>query len=493
MGRRSLLIVVAVGTLAVAAGVALYLAPGRWSRLHAPAPNVLLVTIDTLRADRLGCYGYEKAQTPHLDRLAAEGALFENAFCDVTWTTPSLASVMTGQYATAHGVKSSLQRLGEDEITVAEVLQGHGYATGAVIGSFPASSVFGLGQGFQTVDEDFTTPTINTGQPEVRHVPLQFFDDPNKQRDFLNRKSQGDAYRPDDQVTDAAVRWLAAREGQRFFLWVHYFGPHEKTDLRIPYVERVARPIAAYDGDVAVSDREVGRLLDWLRRKGVLDDTLVVLHADHGQSLGERFYLGHGRYLYDEQLRIPLILRYPRRVPAGARLRALARNIDIFPTVLEAVGVETGTRMDGRSLWAGLGSEAADPAAETYCETYLPATGLFAERVTHDGKEETVGVRRVGLRTPEWMFVVTEAWPLLYLTDPPPIDDELRAMVAAEELYNMAGDAGQTMNLAHRDAQTADALRARLRAYLDAEHAPAERRELDPASRERLRSLGYIE
>jgi arylsulfatase A-like enzyme len=462
-----------------------------------PPPNVLLVTIDTLRADRLGAYGYPRAATPNLDRLAAEGAVFENAFCDVTWTAPSLASTLTGTYAVSHGLKSTYQQLDVGNLTLAERLRRAGfttgYATGAVVGSFPASSIFGLGQGFESYDEQFNTPIIRGGAAAGLRVPLEFHPDIDEQRIFQAIKAENRAYRPDEEVTDAALTWLHAHRTERFFLWVHYFGPHETSDRSRPFFEEVNRMIAAYDGDVTRSDRAVGRLLDELRSMALLDRTFVVVHADHGQSLNEHQYFGHGKFLYDEVLRVPLIMRYPAQIAAGARVRSMARNVDIVPTVLAAAGAPADGGLPGRSLLPAIISDDDFAEGETYCETYLSATEAFATRVGIDGQRTALGFRRMGLRSPRWMFIRNEPWPFIDQRDPQPIADAVRRRLTSEELYDMAADPRQSANLVADHPETATTLRTRLAAYQSLEHESGGFRPVDERDIEKLRSLGYVE
>jgi len=488
--RTSIKALGAIGAAAVALAAAVCFF---WNRGGESRPNVLLITIDTLRADRLGCYGYAPASTPYLDRLAREGALFENAFCDVTWTTPSLASTMTGTYAVTHGVKSTYQRLPESAVTLAELFRDSGYGTAAVVGSFPASSIFGLAQGFRDFNEDFNSPVVRGGKFEGVRVPLEFHERVEEQRLFLAKKAEGDAYRPDADVTRAALQWIERHHGQPFFLWVHYFGPHEKRDQGDDYFVAVNKGLAAYDHDVTEADRAVGQLMERLRSMGLLDRTVVVVHADHGQSLNEHHYFGHGRFLYDEVLRVPLIVRYPPRVPPGRRVRAFTRNIDIFPTILDLAGLPRFPGAEGRSLVRLLsGDSGPDPDAETYCETYLPATDLFADKVEENGSARKVGFRRLGIRTPQWLYVLNDPWPLLDLENQPPVNETDRQRFTTEELYDMGSDPHQLRNVASENPEVVRRMRSRVQSF-QTRGQPVEHRELDPASRERLRSLGYLE
>jgi arylsulfatase A-like enzyme len=457
--------------------------------------NVVLITVDTLRADRLSCYQPKGNPTPHIDRLAAEGVLFANAFCDVTWTTPSMSSVMTGTYATRHGMRSTYQQLDPANVTLAEELKRHGYHTAAIIGSFPLAASFGLDQGFDTYDDHFTAPILTGGDAPVAHVPNQFSTNIDEQRLFQWVKAQADAYRPDNEVSDAAIAWLRGQHPSPFFLWVHYFGPHELGDMRLSREEQDARTVAVYDEDVRRSDREVGRFLDAMRELGLDRHTLTILHADHGQSLGEHLYVGHGKNLYNPTLRIPLMMRLPGIMPAGAHIVTMARNIDIMPTVLEAVGITPSVPIDGTSLQRLWNAPDRQPVPELYCETYLPATDAFAEEVD-DGKGGIVrvGFRRRGLFRDNWKLIVNEPWPLLDYAHPPPIPAEITGRLSGEELYTLPTNPLEMRNGLVKDRP--DVVRE-LRAKIDAYNATAAHggahHELDEAAKQRLRSLGYLQ
>jgi len=471
-------------------------------------PNVLLITVDTLRPDRLGAYGYARARTPNLDRLAAQGALFEYAVTDTPWTTPSMSSVMTGNYATVHGFKSTnVNRLDPANQTLAEVLRSAGYATAAIVGSFPLDSVYQLDQGFDRYDDDFTTPIWTMPGHEFEHIESEFFESPDDQRFFTLSKALNDSRRTDAEVSDAALAWLADTPKQPFFLWVHYFGPHEKPDWRIAAERREDQRIAAYDPDTAEMDRQVGRVLDAVDQRGLADDTLVVFHADHGESLGEQGLVGHGQLLNAATMRVPLILRYPARIASGVRDAGLALNVDIFPTVLDAAGVSLAADHPGTSLLPRIGSFATRTWTKladewrgervAYMETYYPAHVAFATPVTlADGTATKIGLIRRGVQTREWKFVRSDPHPLLDVSPGslPAVPDALAAVVVREELYHLA-ESGDARNVLEEHPDVAAELRAILRQHLDAEQSqePAPSLDVDPEMKLRLESLGYGE
>lgn len=315
-------------TLALAAGA---------SFSQASRPSLLLITIDTLRADRVGAYGHREARTPRLDALAAEGALYENAFTHTPVTLPAHATLLTGRLPHEHGVRSnSFYRLPETETTLAEILTDAGYRTAAFVSAAALDRRFGLSQGFELYDD------------EVR--PAQ--------------SGQLIAERDAAAVAAKAIDWLGGAAGESpFFLWVHFFDPHHPYQPPEPFRTGVG---SSYDGEVAFCDREIGRLLGRLDGSGLRSRTLVVVTSDHGEGLGEHGEATHGIFLYNSTLRVPLILSGPG-VPRRARdRRGPVGLVDVLPTVLGRLGVATPAGISGRDLFA------SEPAGLLYAETYLP-------------------------------------------------------------------------------------------------------------------------
>lgn len=469
----------------------------------ASRPNVLLITIDTLRSDRIGAYGYVDGRTPNIDRLAAQGALFLNAVTDTPWTTPSMSSVMTGTYATVHGFKSTnVHRLDPANETLAEVLRAAGYTTAAIVGSFPLDSVFQLDQGFDRYDDHFTTSIWTMPGHEFEHIESDFFESPDDQRFFILSKALNDSRREDAEVSDAAIAWLEQGPVQPFFLWVHYFGPHEKPDWRVAEDRREDLRIEMYDRDIEATDRQVGRLLEAIDARNLAADTLVVFHADHGESLGEQALVGHGQLLNEATMKVPLILRYPGRVSPGRRVSGLARNVDIFPTVVDAAGLGSRADAPGESLlprsgsfaqrgWEAMRSAGRDERV-AYMETYYPAHIAFATPIAlADGTQTKVGMIRRGVRKGEWKFVRTDPHALLDVA-PGSLPAAPHGLPVREELFHLTGD-GDDRNVLRQYPEVAEEMRGLLRTFLDAERerAPAAPLDVDPEMKLRLESLGY--
>jgi arylsulfatase A-like enzyme/Flp pilus assembly protein TadD len=299
------------------------------------AANLILISVDTLRADRLGCYGYSRNQTPHFDRWAAEGFLFTHAFSEYPLTLPAHVTLLTGQLPLHHGVRENAgYKLDEDETTLAEVLKSSGYRTAAFIGAYVLASEFGVSQGFDTFDQAFATSIETVG-------------------------ASAELQRPAPAVTSAFLRWLADHEDRPFFAFVHFF------DVHLP------RP-GGYDAAVSRVDESLGEIDAFLRRSGLLETTAIILTADHGESLGDHNEAGHGFFVYDSSLHVPLILRPPgSRGKRGVRIDDAISLADVTPTVLDTLGAEIPASVDGRSLRPLLRGDRL-PEPELYSECFVP-------------------------------------------------------------------------------------------------------------------------
>lgn len=307
-------------------------APGR-------RPNVLLVTVDTLRADHVGAYGATGASTPALDALAARGLLVERAFTAVPVTLAAHATLLTGRWPPQHGVRgNSFYRLPDRETTMAELLRAAGYRTAAVVGAAVLDHRFGLDQGFELYD-DRTTSQAGT-------VLI--------------------AERDASAVVSRALAWLGEPSDRPFFLWVHLFDPHEPYRPPEPFATRFAG--APYDGEVAFVDEQVGRLLAALEAAGKLGATLTVVTADHGESLGEHGEATHGVFLYDSTLRVPLMLAGPGIARERRANVEPASLVDVMPTLLGRLGIAFPPHLAGRDLLA----RGSAPREFVYAETFLP-------------------------------------------------------------------------------------------------------------------------
>jgi arylsulfatase A-like enzyme/predicted negative regulator of RcsB-dependent stress response len=417
-----------------------------------PALNVVLITIDTLRADHVGCYGDKQIKTPNIDGLAADGVRFERAFAVVPVTLPSHASMLTGTYPMLSGIHDfSGNKLSPLQPTLASVLKQAGYQTGAVIAAAVLDSRFGLNQGFDFYYDHF---------------------------DFsrLDEANLDQMERPGNVVADVALDWLekdwlAKNSQKKFFLWMHLYDPHFPYHPPEPYSrEYAAQP---YDGEIAFADEQVGRLVRFLKEKGIYQNTVIVLCGDHGESLGEHGEKTHGFFIYNATMHVPLIIRWPdSRLPERPAARTVAEPVslvDLMPTVLGAVGLEIPPQVQGRSLLPELRGERGpddlhhdDQAGRDrvlYGETFLPRLHFNWSELR--GSENT-----------KYHFI-----------DAP-----------RPELYDLAKDPGEVRNLFSEKKAVAEEMRAKLAGMIhdySAGKELAEKTGLDPALMERLKALGY--
>ena len=436
---------------------------GSARRAAAPTPmlNVVLITLDTTRADRLGAYGYDAPTSPRIDALAQAGTLFTNAYTSASVTPVSHASILTGLHPYGHGLRVlhglDENRLREEAVTLAEVLKHAGYLTAAFVSAFPAGSRFGLSQGFDTFDEDFgqTPPdTIVTAEGTV---------------------NTGNNQRRASVTTDLALDWLDSATGP-WFLWIHYFDPHDVRLLPPPeFMAQFPAPtgpvpdrlLAVYDIEIQYMDRQLGRVLDALETAGRGADTVVALVSDHGQGLGDHGWWTHG-VLYEEQIKAPLIVRGPG-VPAGRRVNDLVRTIDLMPTLLEMAGVDPEADMDGTSLMPLLRGDPLGEAVVAYADsvnmlTYGSASGFS------DDKNEML------------FAVIDGRWKYIHHL--------IREQES--ELYDLALDPGELENLYASRPEHVERLRQDLAARAFQPDARQGRGQMSHDDLERLRSLGYL-
>jgi arylsulfatase A-like enzyme/Flp pilus assembly protein TadD len=392
------------------------------------ARSLLLVTLDTMRADRLEPYGARDVATPVLGGLARDGIVIEQALATTPVTLPSHASILTGLYPGQHGVHhNTIHYLPEEVTTLAEILQRQGLRTAAFVSAAPLERLYGLAQGFEVYDDD-----LSSGKPRSLRMVAE---------------------RTAGATVDRALAWLDDLEGnERFFLWIHLFDPHAGYEPPPPFDERYStRP---YDGEIAYVDAELGRLLDHDRLAGARDLAVAVL-GDHGESLGEHGEETHGLLAYEATLRIPWILRLPGG-PRGRRLAGPASQVDLLPTVLDLFGLPFERELPGESILGWIDGEPGE-ARSLYAESFVAfyTYGWAKLRV---------------LRAGRWKYV-----------DAP-----------APELYDLVTDPGEERNLAGREeSRVRETQRTLVRLSTELGEREAVRTP-DSAARERLRSLGYL-
>jgi arylsulfatase A-like enzyme/Flp pilus assembly protein TadD len=392
-------------------------------------PNVLLVTVDTLRADHVGSYGYDRAATPVIDGLAGRGVRFATAVAHAPLTGPSHASILSGQTPLGHGFRNNSGYVMAPEVRMAaEDFRQAGYRTAAFVSGFPLDRRFGFDRGFETYDDRL--PKGN----DRRRTP------------YVERFADG--------TTDAVLRWLESAAGGSapWFAWVHYYDPHAPYEAPGPIGERFRH--SPYDGEIAFVDSQLGRLLETLDKRNETSHTLVLVTADHGESLGEHGEGTHGIFVYDATLRVPWVMSGPQ-IPAGRVPQTVARSIDLLPTLLDYAGLPARTDVDGRSLRPAIdGQEMSDAPAyaeSLYSELELGWAPLYA------------------WRTSEFKFIKA----------PNP------------ELYDLRKDAAETTNRIAEEPTRMSDFGGKLEAALRRPTPAAKATTVDPEAAERLRALGY--
>lgn len=409
------------------------LAPRFWGRLllcivgafpffalaSRPAQSVVLISVDTLRADHLGCYGYRKIRTPHIDALAQGGTLFSQVDSPVPLTLPAHTSLLSSTYPFVHRVEENGQQVPDSTVTLAKVLKARGYRTAAFIGGYVMDARFGLNQGFDVYDSPFhLRPDPGEEPPEVK--------------------------RPGEQVLGAASQWILAESGHPFFVFIHLYDAHQ------PYSH------GSYDSEIAYVDEAIARFQQSLAAQKILQNTLIVLTADHGESLGEHGEQTHGYFIYESTLWVPLIFRWPAGAPRyPARVDEPASLVDVAPALLDFLGIPAPPQFQGHSLLRLLRPHPPDGE---------PVYGESMYARDHLGCSPLRSIRLGRYK---------------YIEAPKP------------ELYDLATDPRETQNLYERHRTRALDLRTRLLPLYRGERRPAQ----TPASPEvlsRLRSLGYL-
>ena len=409
-----------------------------WAGRGVPKPNVVLVTLDTTRADHLGCYGYAGARTPNLDAIARGGVLFAQAASVAPLTQPAHSSIMTGMYPTFHGVRiNGNTALGQEQKTIAEALRERGYATGAFIGAFVLDGRWGLNQGFQVYDDHFDLE-------KHKHLDL------------------GSVQRPANEVVDSALAWLEDRKREPFFAWVHLYDPHTPYEPPEPFLSQFGAGGMAglYDGEIAFMDQQLGRLVSWLQTNALDEKTVLVIMGDHGEGLGRHGEGTHGFFVYDDTVHVPLLMAAPLPGLHGRRVETQVSAVDIYPTLLGLAGIDVTARVQGRSLVPLLLDPREAAAEYAYGESMTPSLQFGWSSLHY-------------LRTPRYKLIKA----------PRP------------ELYDLSVDPAEETNVYAGKPDVARDLMSRLDRLMEdtGRGAPAPAAaDLDKKTLESLAALGYI-
>jgi len=399
-------------------------------------PNVILITLDTVRADRMGFLGSKRGLTPHLDALATQGVVFEHAYSQAPITPVSHATILTGTFPQYHGIRNFGDRLPPSVPFLPEILHAKGYHTGAFVGSIILDPKNGFASGFERGFDVYNAGFHRQKTGERREASMQ---------------------RRGEVTLGFALEWLDQQHGSPFFLWFHVWDAHDPYDPPEPFRSRFAS--APYNGCIAYVDAIVGKLLDYLRSQGLYDNALIAVAADHGESLGDHGELTHSIFLYDTTIRVPLLLKLPGNRFGGQHVTATASLVDLAPTLLEALGQTPPPAMQGGSLLPLIGK---------------PNPGKRASFATGDHSERSFG----------WSALASLR-----------VGNQLYVRAPSPELYDLASDPGEKTNLYPVKRFAAVRLAIQLDNFVKriSKDAPQALQDgLDEKSREKLSALGYV-
>jgi len=396
--------------------------------------NVILITLDTTRADRLGCYGFPNVETPTLDLLASRGVRFERCYAQTPLTLPSHTSIMTGTLPMFHGIRDNGGFLVPQQMeTMAELFKDKGYATGAFIAAYVLDSKWGLNQGFDTYFDRFDLSKFK-------------------------RISLGTVQRPGNEVLDEALPWLEKKKEDRFFAWIHFYDPHTPYEPPPPYDERYAAH--PYLGEIAFTDSQVGRVWQFLEANDLVRSTLLVIAGDHGESLGEHEETAHGFFVYQGAIHVPLIFVTPFAPFQGRVSARVSALTDILPTVCEMAGLPIPAEVQGRSLLPFFGRPKRQDGSLAYSETYYPRF--------HYGWSELRSVQNA-----EYKLI----------------------LAPVPELYDVVRDPKEQRNLVYLEKRVFEQMSAEAEAFIAAAGRNAyetDTSKIDEETKEKLAALGYI-
>jgi arylsulfatase A-like enzyme/Flp pilus assembly protein TadD len=404
-------------------------------------PNIILITLDTTRADRMGFLGSERGLTPNLDALAKQSVVFTRSYSQVPMTTPSHAAILTGTYPQFNQVRELDAPLNAKVPYLPDLLRHNGYQTAAILGSIifePKINAEGFDRGFSSYDAAFHPQVMG----EDRYQSVE---------------------RRADVVVDHALRWLAERRSGPFFLWVHFYDPHAPYDPPEPYRSRFSGLL--YDGEIAYMDAAIGRLIAGLREKNLYDGVVMAVMADHGEAFGEHGEQFHGVFVYDETIHVPLLIRLPGGRLAGGRVESRVALVDVAPTLLRQAGFAPPSSMQGKSL--------------------LP---LMEAQATRNTDEKKWGDHKIYSES-EYGKVAFN-WSPLYSWR---TGKYLYVAAPDRELYDQETDPGAMRNLASANHAIADTLIAQLTAFQrKTGTSPDSKKEVSRQGAESLSALGYL-
>lgn len=433
--------------------------------------NVILIVIDALRADHLGCYEYKRPTSPHMDALAKEGFLFKNCYTQASWTKPSTASLLTSLYPPVHQAIYHGSALPDEAVTFAEILKEQGYLTYGYVANPNLKTIFNFDQGFDFYDDYLMRDKLYYAAMRNFQSNFPFF-----------KKITGKTFCFSDRdniklANERIIPWLEKYKTNNFFMYLHYMDPHDPYsppapyDKMYPYVEGDinSKNISLYDGEIRFADEHIGRLFEKLKSLGVYDKTLIVITSDHGEAFGEHNDERHGHTVYNELLKVPLIIKHPGSEKANVRIKKQVRSIDILPSILDLLNISYKKSLDGASLSTLMGNNEKEDSGE-----YIYVNNNYDE----------IYVLEALVKNNYWKYIYTEKSPLRNIEE-----------VGHEELYDLIDDPRELNNLIKQHPEISKTMRKKLDFYkkhCEKQAMLPSQVELDKETIRNLKSLGYL-
>jgi arylsulfatase A-like enzyme len=424
--------------------------------------NIILITIDTLRADHLGCYEHQEVETPNIDKLAKEGALFYNTISVADITCPSHTSILTGLYPYKHKVRDNANFYLDDRFTtLTEILKDNGYTTAAFPSAYVLHSKYGLNQGFDYYDDKYME------QKEANQDP---------ERTFKGHKIYK-YQRYADEVTLQLLKWLVSNKDKKFFTWIHYFDPHAPYIPPPKYRKDNAGEKQLYYGEINFVDECIGYIFKYINSNQADNNTLIVITADHGEAFGENNIWGHNTVIYDPLIKVPLIFYLPSKVQKAQKIENQVRIVDIMPTILDLAGIKYSLDIDGKSLMPLITNDGHYPDVPAFSENVALYIRKHEKYGDKGGEFEIFSIR-------------TNLWKILKYINPQ--KNEVKT-----ELYNISKDPGESHNIAGKSKELSQTnfLMEELDIFIN--HSETiDKRATKPVSGEAkkaLKALGYLQ
>ncbi|MHA1395732.1 MAG: sulfatase [Promethearchaeota archaeon] len=430
--------------------------------------NIILIVIDALRADHLSCYGYKRQTSPHIDAFSKNGVIFKNCRAQASWTKPSVTSILTSLFPSMHHVNLFISKVPDELNTLQEILQKSGYITYAYVANAHLKSEFNFNQGFDFYDDYLIRDKVYyialRNLPILKKLTGRRFDCTDKDNIKLANKR--------------ILPWLEKYKDENFFIYIHYMDPHSPYSPISPYKhlfsysknDKISKDIALYDEEIRFTDDYLGKLFEKLKQLGIYDKTMIIITADHGEAFGEHNDYEHGHTIYEEQLKVPLIIRFPRLIPKNKLIENPVKSIDIMPSILDMLNISSDVEFEGSSFFPLICNNSREQNYDRYI--------LVEENFNNDYILEGLIYQN------RWKYIFTEKTKLRDLKTS-----------GQEELFDLIDDPRELKNLIRNKSEIVKTMKSKLKFYRNhckKRSISSTNTKLDFKTKQQLKSLGYI-